>query len=148
MVAGHSSTLRPLLSSCGLPLNFIIVFRVMLTAVAFVTATAPSNPAQRGVYPERKPQENKSSCTSSPQAPSMGRGTCQVSDSYPSALGHVRRYRPDQPTHQRAPHSHLWHRKRGSWSLGAPPSQLSFPLGRCEAPRLFSPVPGWQIGCC
>lgn len=35
--------------------------------------------------------------------------------------------------------------KRGSCVLLCPPSQLPSPLGRCEAPRLFSAVPGWQI---
>jgi len=41
--------------------TLLVAVGVTLAAVAFVTATAPSNPAHRGVYPERKPQEHKSS---------------------------------------------------------------------------------------
>lgn len=70
VLAGSSSTLQPLLCSSGLAVmfnSFSVVFGVTLAAVAFVTVTAPSNPARSRVYPERKPQAHKSSLHKAPR---------------------------------------------------------------------------------
>lgn len=124
MVAGHSSTLQPLLSSCGFPLNFIIAFRVMVEAVAFVTATASSKPARRGVYPERKPQAHKSSCSSSLQAPFRAR--CQTPT---LRLSGTFRSGAQTSPHTRGPHTAISGSGKRVLCPSVPPQSAPVPAG-------------------
>lgn len=134
--------------------TFSVAFGVTLAMVAFVTAAAPNNPAQRIIYPERKPQVHKSLLHSLPAGyicdvlgirvvPVCSQRTLEaVSGTAPCTTGLLT--------------SILWQRKERSSMISslvlAPmgqssisPCQLLYLLVMRKAPWLLSVVPGLQI---
>lgn len=135
---------QPLWCSSGLALIFSMLsagFRVILQQWPLFIVAAPSNPARRGVYPERKPQAHKSS--GSPHATSMGE-RCAGLKPVP--------FCPQPPPKGSSP------APCGNGSLwpSVPPGLASAPAGQSRASlcqlsillaRCVGRVPIWQMGC-
>lgn len=137
------------LGSSGLSLifdSFSVAFGVTLATVAFVTATALSNPACRDVYPERKPQEHKSSLHWLPAGYIYGvRDMLGTADLSPSALSHLGRQRPAQPTNHRAPHGHVVAAGRGVPLTLCAPLPGGRPLRAKWGAPLPAPIPASEM---
>lgn len=139
MVADHSSNLQPLQRSFGPPL-FHHCFQSEACSSSLCHCHCSQQPSPEGCLPRKE--------TTSAQKLlyelSAGSARCQTHMLWLSVTS-----RDSTQTNPctRGLHTAIsGSEKRGSCVPLCSPSQLSSPLGRCEAPRLFSVVPSWQIG--